>query len=79
MEDGVGGEASGRKRWSFSRGATARLFFMLLYEQKQGFCSLLKAGASRQDAAWDAGNGMMWAPVVQEGEFEGGDLALKDE
>lgn len=38
------GGASGRKRWSFSRGAAARLFFMLLYEQKQGFSFSTDAG-----------------------------------
>lgn len=47
--------------------------------RSRGFLSLLKAGTSQQDAGWDAGKGMMWAPVVQEGEFRGGDLALKDE
>ena len=37
LEHGRCGGASRSKRWSFSRGAAARLFFMLLYEQKQGF------------------------------------------
>lgn len=64
LEHGGWGEHQGERGGHFPEELQPGCSSCSSMSRSRGFLSLLML-----DAGWDAGRGIMWAPVVQEGEF----------